>query len=852
VKGQSRYGRLGLPLLGNITSTAVTAGASDFSDIGVIETDNEGQAVFAITANDDDTVLEGIESVRLRFTAFYTQFTEELESVGEYIRDMAYVHITDNDGDPCYIGFTLDQYTVSEGAGSVSVCVNLTCPANKTNSIRMEVYSDDTIAVPRPLANGNFPSIECEYTAEDFDDYEQQIRGCNKMQWVTIEEGETFCYDQIIYDDARVEPTEYTGLTLLIKDATAATIIERGHTVIQIEDDDSGVVGLESGYYFSELAGSFQMCATWRSPTSTRCPYEHSFSVPLSITDNSADIGSLLDPLSLLFEDCQQRSCVEILIHNDYTLEDLIEVLTVSLEAVPDLSDRIILNPAESRVLIIDDDVLHISVEDFSTSERNSSVEVCARLSSDPETCRVDFVFYVVFSTQDVTATSGHDYESISTTVRAMPCQPVICTEVTIIDDETVELLEETFTVRLERTPGLDYRISLEDTPATITITDDDVTRFGLRETDLEVYDNETEIEVCVEAKPPYNSAVCPVGFQFNLNVSIQGTGDIVMTVEQCAIQKCVLVPVNISAVNHLIINLEPPANHDNRIELVDVKHNITILSTFGPTVEFERRSLTVQEEDGRAEVCVLVTAHGHHSELTIPITLSTSDVTAVAGQDYRSLQSILRLDPCDEKVCFDVAIINDARVEDMEQFTLSLVYDFGSGGDVKEDKVDIWINDTDEATVGLDNMTYTVKEDNLQLNVCVVVFSPTTACPIAFPFELIFAANPGTAFQGRDYTLNDRAVNFSACSKKECLTVDIIDNDLIEDAETFTITLQPPSQHFAERIILSPNVTTVTIEDEDNATVGLEEMSFEVNEGDSIEVCARVTSPSIFCPINY
>ena len=69
---------------------------------------------------------------------------------------------------------------------------------------------------------------------------------------------------------------------------------------------------------------------------------------------------------------------------------------------------------------------------------------------------------------------SGHDYESISTTVRAMPCQPVICTEVTIIDDETVELLEETFTVRLERTAGLDYRISLEDTPATITITDDD------------------------------------------------------------------------------------------------------------------------------------------------------------------------------------------------------------------------------------------------------------------------------------------------------------------------------------------------------------------------------------------
>ena len=69
---------------------------------------------------------------------------------------------------------------------------------------------------------------------------------------------------------------------------------------------------------------------------------------------------------------------------------------------------------------------------------------------------------------------SGHEYESISTTVRAMPCQPVICAELTIIDDDTVELLEKTFTVQLERTAGLDYRISLEDTPATMTITDDD------------------------------------------------------------------------------------------------------------------------------------------------------------------------------------------------------------------------------------------------------------------------------------------------------------------------------------------------------------------------------------------
>ena len=50
------------------------------------------------------------------------------------------------------------------------------------------------------VAEGNFPSIECEYTVNDFDDYEQQIRGCNKMQSLTLEGG-VLCYDQIIYDD---------------------------------------------------------------------------------------------------------------------------------------------------------------------------------------------------------------------------------------------------------------------------------------------------------------------------------------------------------------------------------------------------------------------------------------------------------------------------------------------------------------------------------------------------------------------------------------------------------------------------------------------------------------------------
>ena len=73
----------------------------------------------------------------------------------------------------------------------------------------------------------------------------------------------------------------------------------------------------------------------------------------------SPDIGldySISGPLSLTFENCTLRSCTEMSILNDNTLEDLVEVFTVSLETVPGLMDRISLIPAQTRVLIIDDD----------------------------------------------------------------------------------------------------------------------------------------------------------------------------------------------------------------------------------------------------------------------------------------------------------------------------------------------------------------------------------------------------------------------------------------------------------------------------------------------------------------
>lgn len=49
------------------------------------------------------------------------------------------------------------------------------------------------------------------------------------------------CYNQIIYDDQRVELAEYTGLSMDISQASTKTLIQplHKHSAIQIVDDDS-------------------------------------------------------------------------------------------------------------------------------------------------------------------------------------------------------------------------------------------------------------------------------------------------------------------------------------------------------------------------------------------------------------------------------------------------------------------------------------------------------------------------------------------------------------------------------------------------------------------------------------
>ena len=133
---------------------------------------------------------------------------------------------------------------------------------------------------------------------------------------------------------------------------------------------------------------------------------------------------------------------------------------------------------------------------------------------------------------------SPMDYVSVYTILEFDTCDTRHCTEIPIVNDMIVELTESFF-VTLERTLGLDSRITLDPVNGEIEITDDDGVYYyhahtwnifriymasfteavvGLEMTSYTVLENVGVVEVCTIVYSP--SLPCPINHPFNVRFS--------------------------------------------------------------------------------------------------------------------------------------------------------------------------------------------------------------------------------------------------------------------------------------------------------------------------------------------
>ena len=132
-------------------------------------------------------------------------------------------------------------YTVDESVGAVNVCVNLTRPLFDILDERVNVFVIDnssSVYIPpgAPLASESSPNVFLYislsiptapdepnflgiYPMADGTDFAQQTPPVNVIDDTFItQEMRLICYNQLIYEDMRLEPNEYAGLTLGVID----------------------------------------------------------------------------------------------------------------------------------------------------------------------------------------------------------------------------------------------------------------------------------------------------------------------------------------------------------------------------------------------------------------------------------------------------------------------------------------------------------------------------------------------------------------------------------------------------------------------------------------------------------
>ena len=156
-------------------------------------------------------------------------------------------------------------------------------------------------------------------------------------------------------------------------------------------------------------------------------------------------------------------------------------------------------------------------------------------------------------------------------------------------------------------------------------------------------------------------------------------------------------------------------------------------------------------------------------------------------------------------------------------------------------------LGQTPEYTVQIRAGDYTVNEDAGTVEI------PVDISPSAPPFQVSvrLESYDGTA-QGRmDYIYVAIIVTFPANTTTQTRTVSIVNDLSVEVTETFSVVLESVSPD--SRVVVSTQPSTVTIEDDDTATVGLDRYTYRVREDrDVVQVCCSISEPSGFCPVSF
>ena len=214
-------------------------------------------------------------------------------------------------------------------------------------------------------------------------------------------------------------------------------------------------------------------------------------------------------------------------------------------------------------------------------------------------------------------------------------------------------------------------------------------------------------------------------------------------------------------------------------------------------------------EADGASAAFTLSLSEASGRDVTV--TYSTADVTATAGADYTApaAGAMQTITAGSTTATVSVPLVNDDAAEDVETFRLEVT---GAVNAQRDDSAGVAtiIDDDGLVQILVDDPGSVYEGDGAS-----VVFTVRLSrADGTNPVTVMYSTVDGTATSGSDYTAATlQTLTFAATDTVKTVSVALVNDDVLEDAETFRLVLSSPSSN-AE---LGDGQATVLIIDDDS-----------------------------------
>ena len=229
----------------------------------------------------------------------------------------------------------------------------------------------------------------------------------------------------------------------------------------------------------------------------------------------------------------------------------------------------------------------------------------------------------------------------------------------------------------------------------------------------------------------------------------------------------------------------------DQRTESITVREPVT--------VQFSPASYTVDEDDGGVDITLTMS---ESLDSAMSVLMRSADGTAVRGQDYRSISTLIRFPPNTTSQTTSVTIYDDRVMEAIrETFTVWLQSSSDTRIRVETTPAVISIQDNDEVEVGLEASNYYVRAvEGASVDLCVVENRSTL---IGIPIAVYFSY---TDPDGAVSSVSPSSVYFEVGDRRKC--VNVVINEVDETAEV-VFTLDRASD---SRVLFGRTTATITV----------------------------------------